>query len=756
VFPNVNFISVRLTISGLVQGVGFRPFIYRIAKEQGLKGWVRNTSANVEVLVQGEPLQVRGFISRIYNERPPASKIYAIDEVVTYEKSSGIFEILPSAEYSDKVTEISPDIAVCDDCLTDLQVQPHRINYPLINCTHCGPRFSIIESLPYDRERTSMKSFVLCDLCEKEYKMITDRRFHAQPVACNHCGPSYLMVCKERQIPEIGQIIDEAARLLNSGEVLAIKATGGYHLCCDALQPEAVEKVRKIKQRDAKPFAVMFRNPQEMNEFVFLSDEERNLVSSWQRPVVLLKTRRPLAPMVSAGLNTTGAMLPYMAFHYMLFEKLTTPAIVLTSANLSDAPIITDDHEAHQVFGPVTAGVISYNRVIVNRVDDPVLFVAGKRHRLIRRSRSFVPAPVKLTVNTEGILATGAELVNTFAIGKAENAILSQHIGDLKNADTFDFYTETIERFKTLFRFSPSLIACDMHPDYLSTRYALETGLPVVYIQHHHAHIGSCMAEHSLDEMVTGISFDGTGYGTDGTIWGGEVLKCDLNEMVRFAHFKSIPLPGGDKAVEQPWRSAVSFLYAALGRSMLELPVDFLRTIPSSQIESVIEAIDKKINAPLCSSAGRLFDAVAAILNYCTVSSFHAEAPMRLENALHQNTDQFYSVPFNKIFDTPLLIKQITNDLVDGTDKTVISAKFHNTVAEYIFTIAEQMRNEFAINKVVLSGGVFQNRYLLEQSEAGLIYRGFKVFSHSEIPANDGGISLGQLLIAAKRRQLCV
>ena len=749
----------KIKVQGLVQGVGFRPFIYRIAHESNIKGWVENRNDGVFIHAEGENRDIEAFLECISSESPEASSIFSLETQETTLNGYNDFSITRSKSTSGEITEVSPDIAVCDACLEDLKKQPHRIGYPFINCTNCGPRFTIIRELPYDRDKTTMEPFEMCPVCEKEYKDVLDRRFHAQPVACNNCGPKYTLHIGKRKITDINEILVSAAKLIGEGKILSIKGLGGFHLSCDALNDEAVKKLRSRKYREGKPFAVMFRDLAAAEKHVSVNKEEKELLLSWRRPIVILKNKGKgykLAPSVSNGFDTTGAMLPYMPFHHLLFENLETDAIVLTSGNLSDEPVIISNDEALDRLNKVSDAAITYNREIHNRADDPVAFVVNSKPRLIRRSRGYAPNPVRTGSNVEGIFAAGAELVNCFAIGKGNQAILSQHIGDLQNLETFEFYRESAERFRRLFRSEITHIALDLHPDYLSTRYALELagelGIEPIPVQHHHAHIASCMAEHSLDEKVIGISFDGTGLGDDNTIWGGEILLCDLESYERFSHLEPVQLPGGDAATKNPWRTAVSYLYRTYGEGFPDIGIPFLKAIPKNEIELIVSAIKHKINTPVTTSMGRLFDAVAALTGTCTHSLFHAEAPMRLEQLLLPGIRESYPSGVEKPVKTNLLIEKIVEDILENKNKRLIATKFHNTIIDVIFASARRARQERGIKKVVLSGGTFQNRYLLENTEKRLSKEGFNVYSQEQVPSNDGGIALGQLAIAARIR----
>lgn len=744
--------AIKLHITGLVQGVGFRPFVYRIAHRLGINGWVENRNDGVIIHAEGISHVLESFIGSIRAEAPAASSITEIrcDEI-QLEGFKG-FNIVKSKNTSDQVTEISPDIAVCNNCLEDLKMQPHRIDYPFINCTNCGPRFSIIKDLPYDRHLTTMDPFVMCETCRGEYEDVLDRRFHAQPVACSTCGPEYELILGERSIRSFPEILSESCALLEAGKIIALKGIGGFQIACDAKNEDAVTRLRERKVREGKPFAVMFRNAETLQEFVHLYPEEKKSVQSWRRPIVIAMEKKKLAAGVSVGFRTIGAMLPYMPFHYLLFEKLNLPAIVLTSGNLSDEPIVIDNRDAVTRLSRIADAVLVYNREIYNRTDDSVVMVVNEKERLIRRSRGYSPQPVNLKLNVDGIFAAGAELVNCFCIGKGNQAILSQHIGDLKNLETLEFYSESFERFKNLFRMNPVLVVHDKHPDYLSTTFAKNLGLQVLEVQHHHAHIASCMAEYNLDEKIIGVSLDGTGYGDDGNIWGGEFFVCDLAGYERKFHFEYVPLPGGDAVTKDPWRTAVSYLYKFMGRNFLTLEIPFVQNLDKDKTEILLQAIARKLNCPMSSSAGRLFDAVSAITNVCPVSKFQAEAPMRLENIASGMVETSYPFDFEEVISFESTFIEIIEDLKAGLTTSEISSKFHNTIVNVILAVVSHLRKETGLNKVALSGGTFQNKYILSRLELILAREKFEVFSHCKVPSNDGGIALGQLAVAAKRR----
>lgn len=746
-------------IKGLVQGVGFRPFICRLAAKYGLSGEVDNRTDGVSVIVQGDPSDIDRFSNDIITQAPPASRIKSIDVFPAMTGEYDRFTVTESRAVNDQITEISPDIAVCDQCLYDMSSDPGRIDYPFINCTNCGPRFTIIKGLPYDRPVTTMSEFAMCSKCSSEYNDIGDRRFHAQPIACNSCGPSCEFTDGMNKITGLLEIIEKTAAMIDGGGSVALKGVGGYHLACDALNDDAVIKLRTGKNRNMKPFAVMFRDMGALREYCHADANEKRELLSWIKPVVILRSKKPLAPHVSNGLGTTGAFLPFMPFHYLLFRKLNTPVIVLTSGNISDEPVITSDSMAREELLKVAGAVVSYNREISNRTDDSVIRVTLPGIIIIRRSRGFVPRPVDLAFDAEGILALGAEQKNTFSIGRKDQAIMSQFIGDLKNAGSCDFFRESVGKFSSLFRFRPHYLAHDMHPDYFSTVYASvlrkEFNIPSVAVQHHHAHIASCLAEHRLDEKVIGVSFDGTGFGTDGNIWGSEFMIADAGSFERYCHFDYVPMPGGDRAADEPWRMAFSYLYKYFGDSFDYDSLEVFRKVERHKLDIVREMLKKKINSPLTSGAGRLFDAVSALTGLCREQTFDSEAPVRLESVIKPGCETCYPYRIDGTILFDDMFRAILDDL-NKVDIPEISARFHNTIVKVITEVSIRIRSSHGIRKVVLSGGVFQNRYLLELTFKELVQSGFRVYTNHQAPVNDGGIALGQTAVAAKYFGLCV
>jgi hydrogenase maturation protein HypF len=743
--------TYRIVIRGLVQGVGFRPFIYRTAMSMNLMGSVENRNDGVTVMINATDKQISDFIDTVKKSAPPASSIQEINFSKLPFCEFDDFQIVKSTSVSSAITEVSPDIAVCQDCLDDMKSQSNRIDYPFINCTNCGPRFTIIEDLPYDREKTSMKVFKMCTECMNEYNDVLDRRFHAQPVACEVCGPHYTLHFQGKYTSDPQEVFSNLASMISDGKIVAVKGMGGFFIACDAFNEETVSRLRASKNREGKPFALMFRDIETLREYTYVDELEQRSLLSLKRPIVLLRQKKDVAPSVNTGFSTLGAMMPYMPLHYLLFERSDLIAIVLTSGNISDEPIIIDNDKALKTLGATCDAVLVYNRDIHNRSDDSVVTVINGSERVLRRSRGYSPIPVKTLFSVDGILATGAELVNCFCIGKDHQAIMSQHIGDLKNLETYEFFCESIERHKKLFRFNPMYVVADLHPDYYSTRYAEDLGLPVISVQHHHAHIASCMGEHGLTEPVIGIAFDGTGLGDDGNIWGGEFLICDMKSYNRIAHLEYLPLPGGDRVTYEPWRTAVSMLYKLYGDKTPELDLPFMEDIERGKLQMIVSALKQNINTPLSSGAGRYFDGVSALIKLCTKSRFHAEAPMRLENIIAPDENGRYDFQLGPVLSFKPVTEQILMDLSNRVPNETISARFHNTIIEMIIQSAQKISDETGLRSVVLSGGTFQNRYLSEKLEVLLSSSNFKVYAHSQIPANDGGLALGQLLIGATR-----
>lgn len=758
--------AIRLDLTGRVQGVGFRPFVFRQAVALGINGWVQNTNEGVTVWIEGEQPSLDRFMEALDTRSPLASFISNLSVNYINPEHYSSFDIRPSLNLSEEITEISPDIAVCHDCLEDMKHQAHRIGYPLTNCTNCGPRFSIVMDLPYDRPRTTMHDFPMCGACSAEYENVMDRRFHAQPVACNVCGPVYQLwengLLVEHSLPAIMQRV---IREIRSGEVVAIKGVGGFHLLCDPGNDEAVLRLRERKGRERKPLAVMFRDLATASSFADLSPVEEQALISWQRPIVLLAQRPdppvPLSRSLNEGLAALGVVLPYMPFHYMLFEKLDLPGIVLTSGNLSEHPILIENDQAVLQFREVAALVVTHQREIYNRVDDSVVREMRDAPRVFRRARGYCPDPIPLTLPSGGILAMGAELVNSFCLGKGNRAYLSQYIGDLKNPATQQYYRQTIDRFQQLFRVVPELIVTDLHPEYHSTKLGKELQrnlkktdniIPLMQVQHHHAHIASCMAEHQLDEKVIGVAFDGTGLGTDRHSWGSEVMIADLEGFERIAHFEYLPMPGGDKAVEEPWRMGIAALYHTFGEGLKQLALPFITEMQPDSLEWILQMIRRSVNTPFTCGAGRYFDVVASLLGCCHKSGYEGEGPMKLEALTREGFREEYPLETGAVISFIPAFKALVRDLKTGKNPELISTRFHNTVITAIIHGVLAAREQSALDKVVLSGGVFQNRYLVDHLVPRLQDKKFNVYLHASVPPNDGGVALGQLMIAAKKR----
>ena len=743
-----------LHIEGLVQGVGFRPFVYKLATGMNLCGNVSNRTDGVYVDLNASSHELESFVERLKTEKPEVAFIYKInvhrpEPPIRYDS----FEIIHSIDETSQVTQVSPDIAVCEDCMADIQSQQHRLRYPFVNCTHCGPRFSIVKALPYDRANTTMQSFAMCRHCNHEYHDVSDRRFHAQPTACNSCGPVYYIHTPgDFSYPEI---LDRFSAEVNAGNLVAVRGVGGYHLVCDATNPKAVAKLRALKQRDSKPFAVLFSSLEAAKAYTYIDKEEEALLSSWRRPIVLLKQKRALAEGVNDGLATLGCMLPSQPIHYHWFDQLNTEVLVMTSGNCHSEPIYIAPQTAEEQLGAHVSLFIHHNRDIQNRVDDSVVAFTARKPVVYRRSRGYVPEPLFTPRSMDGIVAFGAELCNTFAVGKANQLIVSQHIGDLKNWDTFAFYQESLTRFAELFHITPRVLACDMHPEYLSSKFALEYALakdlPLIHVQHHHAHAAACMLEHNLDEEVLAIILDGVGYGTDDTSWGGEVFRCDYSKFTRLAHFTPISLPGGDIASHEPWRMAVAYVHELLPEA--KLPDVFIKRIGEKRIEMLRKMIDQRINSPRSSGAGRLFDAVSSLISLCDTNTFQAEAAIKLEHIADQSVQDLYEIDAEHPLDATLLLQGVLTDIEDGVSSSVIAMKFHNTLAEMLFqTTCFQLEKE-QLQKVVLSGGCFQNKLLLELLVNK--YDNAQILSYfpEQYPCNDGAISVGQAAIVASLYQ---
>ncbi|MDL1983111.1 MAG: carbamoyltransferase HypF [Deltaproteobacteria bacterium] len=751
-----NYISKKLKINGIVQGVGFRPFVYNLANKFRLKGEVANTSSGVSIHIEGAKENIESFCSNLLKNHPPLAHLSEIsfnEKPVEYFKN---FSIVNSRSRNLRSTLISPDVSVCDDCLSELfDPDDRRYQYPFINCTNCGPRYTIINDIPYDRPNTSMKDFKMCAKCKAEYDDPSSRRFHAQPNACADCGPHVSLKNNTGKNIQSNNPIEKTASLLRKGYIIAIKGIGGFHLAADATNNDAVVRLRKRKHREEKPFAVMSYGLKQIREYAFIESEEEKLLNSIQKPVVLLRKKEAnlLSREVSPNNRYFGVMLAYTPLHYLILDFGFT-ALIMTSGNISEEPMAIDNEDAFNRLGNIADYFLIHNRDIYLRSDDSIIRRTAGKTRFIRRSRGYVPVPVFLKSSIPQILACGAELKNTVCLTKEKTAFISQHIGDLENLATDSFFRLIIDHSKRILDINPEIIACDLHPDYLSTRYAEEQhGVKLIQVQHHHAHIASCMTENKLDSTVIGLSFDGTGYGTDGCIWGGEILIVEPARFRRAASFSYVSMPGSAAAIKEPWRMAVSYLYHAFGEEFWNLDLPLLKEIEEKNIKIIVEMISKKINSPLTSSLGRLFDGIAAIIGIRNNVSFEGQAAMELEMLADSNSDDIYNYEWlpddtYKVLTQPIVCG-VVKDMKAGIHSSRISSKFHMTLVKLFSELCEVIRKENGLNRIVLSGGVFQNSILLRGLIKALEEKRFEVYTHSKVPTNDGGISLGQAVVAA-------
>jgi hydrogenase maturation protein HypF len=751
----------RIHVAGIVQGVGFRPYVYRLATERRLAGQIANTSSGVVIEVEGAAEVVDDFLSSLPAQAPPLALVTEIRVVEIHRTGESDFFILPSDPSASVRTLISPDIATCADCLRELfDPADRRFRYPFINCTNCGPRFSIVKGIPYDRPQTSMSVFPMCPRCAAEYEDPRNRRFHAQPNACWQCGPQ-LEFCDSRGLRlSVEKPIGEVVARLRAGDIVAVKGLGGFHLAVDATNDEAVDRLREHKRRIEKPFAVMVSDLETVSRFCSLGVEERELLLLPQRPIVLLPRKNPcsLADSVAPFNQYLGIFLPYTPIHHLLFKESQLQALVMTSGNLSEEPIAIGNSEAVARLGDIADWFLLHNRDILLRCDDSVVRRTGGRTRQLRRSRGFVPVPVFLKKEFPPTLAVGGELKNTICLLRGREAFLSQHIGDLENVEAYKFFQEAVDHFQQILEIRPETVAYDLHPDYFATRWARkQSGMQAIGVQHHHAHIASCMAENHLEGRVIGFALDGTGYGIDGRIWGGEVLLADYLDFERAAHLAYVPLPGGAAAIREPWRMAVSHLWASFGPDLLTLPIPFFRQIPQTRIRTVIQMMERQVNSPLTSSCGRLFDAVAALINLRPEVNYEAQAAIELEMCRDEAAaGQPYPFGLSEAgdvlqIDSRPLFRAIVNDLLRGAAAGEISQRFHDGLVEALAAIARILRKRTSLNTVCFSGGSFQNAYLANGLGHQLQSEGFEVYTHSQVPAGDGGISLGQAVVAAHR-----
>ncbi|MDI1471390.1 MAG: carbamoyltransferase HypF [Thermodesulfovibrio sp.] len=821
---------LHIQVKGVVQGVGFRPFVYNLAKKLNLTGFVTNTSKGVTIEIEGE--KVSEFIEKLKNEPPPLAKIYSIETKELPLNNYKDFEIIESIDDAG-FTHVSEDVSICAHCLMELfDPSDRRYLYPFINCTNCGPRYTITTKVPYDRPNTTMAVFKMCPECMREYKDPSNRRFHAQPNACPVCGPQVSLLVKTKEgAKEIENPIKEAIRFIKEGKILAIRGLGGFHLCCDAKNPESIENLRKRKKRSNKPFALMSPDIESIEKFCFVSEEEKKILTSPMRPIVLLRKRTDcLLPDLLAPNNSyLGFMLPYTPLHYLLFyypedtflsfrgsqcseeslkimrrffadaqndigkveilQSLKLPqndikrtsahfeALVMTSGNISEEPIITKNEEVLEKLYNVADAFLLHNREIFMRIDDSVVRELNGKIYFIRRARGFVPKSISLKEELPEVLGAGADLKNTFTLIKSNYAIMSQHIGDMENLETLQFYEEVLKNLKSVYRIEPIALGHDLHPLYYSTQWAKEHAqkrrLQSFALQHHYCHVASIMAEYGLEELF-GIAFDGTGYGTDGTIWGSEFLYCTIQNFQRLAHFKPISLPGGENAIKECSRITLSLIDDAFGEDLeLIKKLPLTKVLSEEKIRQILRLKKLKQFSPLSSGLGRLFDGVSSLIGVCHYNTFEAEAAIALESLIDSGTEfsEKACYDFNFIenyskeeilrsdqndrkqitVDYTPMIKQIIDDFLNGKTVATVSWKFHNTIIKIIMQLSLYFKEKYGFDHVGLSGGVFQNAYLIKESIKVLKKIGLKPLIHLNFPSNDACISLGQAYIVAKR-----
>ena len=753
-----NLKGYQVHVDGIVQGVGFRPFVYNLARKNNLRGWVRNTSSGVDIEIVGKIKNLDGFLEVLRNGPPPLARIDAITIKPPESLDYPDFSIIHSQSNTGDFIPISPDVSICPDCQNELfDPTNRRFRYPFINCTNCGPRFSIIRDIPYDRPFTTMEGFEMCSACASEYLDPTDRRYHAQPIACAECGPS--VVYSEPEIPLIrGEAAIHSARAaLKNGKILAVKGLGGYHLACDATNLSTLDRLRERKLRSDKPFALMVFDLDTIRKFVHVDHEEETLLTSPQHPIVLLRKRNTNSSLAhtAPAQNYLGFMLPYTPLHLLLLEPAPgfPEVLVMTSGNISEEPISYEDEEAAFSLASIADCFLIHDRPIHMRIDDSVFRVVQGQPYPIRRARGYAPEPIKISQNLSQILACGAELKNTFALSRQKYIFLSHHIGDLENLETFDSFKSGIQHYHKLFRIEPEAVAVDLHPDYLSTRYgetaAREKNIPLIRVQHHHAHFAACLADNNIpcDNPAIGLIFDGTGYGTDGHIWGGEVLVGDYRHFERRFHLQEAPLPGGDIAIRRPSKIALAYLHAAGIDWHDEFPPT--SQFDSSELNTLKQQLIHNLNCVPTSSMGRLFDAVSSLLGIRHHVTYEGQAAIELESLVDPDENRSYSLGIEDNVITSLnLIPQILEDFRNGVHPGAISARFHNTLADISLEVCNMIRSETGIKQVALSGGVWQNITLLTKTMERLRSAGFVVLTHHQVPANDGGIALGQILIA--------
>jgi len=751
----------KIEIRGIVQGVGFRPTVYRFAKKHNLKGSVFNDSKGVTLDIEGHREDINSFLEELKKNPPPLSSIEKTLSKKLPLKKFREFKIIESKEQKEKTTLVSPDIATCKDCQKELlDTEDRRYLYPFINCTNCGPRFTITKELPYDRKNTTMKKFKMCEQCRSEYENPTNRRFHAQPDACGDCGPRLeLLDSKGKKIK--GNPIDKTTEFLKEGKIVAVKGLGGFHLACNAKDIKAVKTLRKRKIRPYKPLALMAKDTSVISKFVHVSNKEKKLLISPRAPIVLLKKKQDciLPANIAPNNNFLGFMLPYTPLHLLLFQKLEV--LIMTSGNKRDEPIAFDNEEAVKRLCAIADYFLVHDRDIWIQADDSIARIADGKVLLLRRGRGYAPGPLRSPVKSKKkIIGFGAHKHNTFSISRGDEIFVSHYIGETDNLETIKAFERGIKHFINFFDIPPDIAVVDLHPEYEATKFgkkwAEKNKKPLIEVQHHHAHIASCLADNHLDEKVIGVAWDGTGYGVDGKIWGGEFLIADLENYERKAHLQYIPLPGAEMAVKEPWRMGAVYLYKTFGKDFLKLNIEFTEKLDTKKWAVVEKMIDKGVNSPETSSIGRLFDAVASILGVKDFITYQGQAAIELEMIAKEIGKDFYEFDIQEENDIYVInpsgvIGSIIKDIKSKVNIDAISMKFHISLAEMIVKISSLLRKETGIDKICLSGGVFQNMILRKETTKKLLKEKFEVYNHAKLPPNDGGISAGQAAIAMKR-----
>ncbi len=743
-----------IVVKGRVQGVGFRPYIYRLANEFNLKGWVKNSSQGVLIDIQGDKNLINAFLENLEKEKP---QISSIEEIILEERLPNnyhTFEIKESIEEGSKVTFIPPDIAICNKCIEDIKnPRSRRYKYPFTNCTNCGPRFSIIKKIPYDRNSTTMKKFKMCRSCEIEYKNPIDRRFHAEPNGCRECGPKLWVTDSDGKVVNNVDPIEFTKKKLKEGKIFAIKGIGGFHLVCDAKDKSAIKNLRERKKRPNKPFAIMFREIYIAKKYCNINKTEEEILTGDKKPIVILNKiiGKNIPEEIAPNQKTLGVMLPYTPVHELLFDE-DIEALVMTSGNISGMPIEYKNENAIDNLKDIVDYFLLNNRDIFISIDDSIVKILENQIMLLRSGRGYVPIPYKRVSNRE-ILALGSNMKNTFCISKEGYLYLSQHNGDIENLESYYNYEKNLEHFKNIFSFNPKFLAYDSHPDFMINKHADPYDIPKIKVQHHHAHIASCMGENKIEGKVIGIAFDGTGYGLDGNLWGGEFMICNLEKFTRVAHMKYRAMPGGEMAVKEPWRMGVSYIYGAYKElNKEEEGLRIIRGLYGDKGEFIVDLINADINCPQTSSIGRLFDAIASIIEINHISTYDGQAACELEALIEYTHSESYSFKIvkneNYIIDINEAILGIVHDKGKGVSANVISQKFHNTVVKITVDMCVLLRSEYRLNRVMLSGGVFQNGYILLNIIKKLKTYDFEVYSNKLIPINDEGISFGEIIIA--------